>query len=79
MSELQITLEAARVNAGLSQRKAAEKLNIHVATLRNYEKGRQVPNWNTVQMIGKIYNFPIENIFFGKNLALSEEDSPPAD
>lgn len=34
----QITLEAARVNAGYSQRSVAEKLGIHHQTVSKYER-----------------------------------------
>ena len=59
-----ITLKAARVNAGLSQRAAADKLGINVATLQNYETGRTVPDWNMVMKIEAVYQFPTDYISF---------------
>jgi len=64
-----ITLEAARVNAQLTQSEAATKLGITRRTLQNYEKGRTVPDWDTVKLIEKVYEFPADYIFFGKNYA----------
>ena len=58
-----ITLAAARVNAGLSQQEAAKALGVSVATLQNYESGKTVPQWGTVQKIETVYNFPADFIF----------------
>lgn len=63
-----ITLKAARVNAGLSQKEAAEMLNISKETLSNYEKGAYSPSWDMVHKIGEVYKFPVDFIFFGKDL-----------
>lgn len=65
MNYPKITLKAARVNAGLSQKEAAEKLNISKCTLANYEKGIFSPSWDMVKKIGNLYDFPIDFIFFG--------------
>lgn len=65
MNYPKITLRAARVNAGLSQKEAAEKLNISKCTLSNYEKGIFSPSWDMVKKIGNLYDFPIDFIFFG--------------
>lgn len=62
----QISLEAARVNAKLTQKEAAKHLNIDPTTLGKYERGRAVPKWDMVQKISKLYNFPYDFIFFGK-------------
>ncbi len=60
-----ITLEAARVNAGLTQKESAEKLGVSTKTLQNYESGESVPKWDMVQRIGELYSFPTDFIFFG--------------
>ena len=78
MSTMKISLAAARVNAGLYQREAAKRLGITPETLRNYERGKQVPNWTTVKEMEKIYGISADNIFFGSKLALSEKDAEPA-
>lgn len=59
-----ISLAAARVNAGLSQQEAAQALGVSVATLQNYESGKTVPQWGTVQKIENVYKFPVDFIFF---------------
>lgn len=66
-----ITLEAARVNARLRQREAAEKLGITVETLRNYEVGRTSPTVEMADKLCTLYNVPRENInFFCKRSSL---------
>ena len=60
-----ITLRAARVNADLTLEAAAKKLSITKETLRNYEYGKTTPDWNMVDKISKVYDFPSDYIFFG--------------
>lgn len=38
-------------------------LGVSVATLQNYESGKTVPQWGTVQKIEAVYNFPADFIF----------------
>lgn len=64
-----ISLNAARVNAGLSQQKAAEMLGISKATLQNYEAGSTVPDILMSRKIEEVYRFPADYIFFGANYA----------
>lgn len=65
----QISLEAARVNAGLTQKSAAKSLGIDPSTLGKYERGKAVPKWDMVKKISELYNFPSDYIFFGGRLA----------
>lgn len=67
----QISVKAARVNAGLSQKEAAEKLEISRSTLQYYEAGIRVPDILTARKIGDVYGFPVDYIFFGADNALS--------
>ncbi len=59
-----ITLKAARVNAGLSQEQAAERLNVTKDTLRSWEKGRTFPTIEKIQMIEKLYSITYADIIF---------------
>ena len=73
-----VTLKAARVNAGMSQKAAAAALAINPATLHSYEKGRTIPDWDMVRRIEALYNFPAEFIFFGSDsLKASGNGTPP--
>ena len=68
-----ITLRAARVNAGLPQKEAAKQLGISQATLQNYENGATVPDWDVVEQIEALYNYPANFIFFGSKSRLKRE------
>ncbi|WP_291292611.1 helix-turn-helix transcriptional regulator, partial [Enterococcus sp.] len=60
-----ITLEAARVMAGLSVRKAAKCFGVHHETLSRWEKDPSKMKQRDVEKIAEIYGIPAENIFFG--------------
>ena len=66
MDPLQITLAAARVNAGMTQDEAAKALGKDRTTLIKWENGKVIPR--TIQLIAlaNIYNIPIDNIFVPK-------------
>lgn len=59
MNEYRVSLEAARVNAGLTQDEAAKKIGVSKKTIVNYEKGYSVPNWNVVMKMAEVYSVPI--------------------
>ena len=64
-----ISLKAARVNAGYTQKEAAKMLNISQATLQNYENSVTFPTMDMVEKISGLYKFPKDFIFFGKHYA----------
>lgn len=59
-----LTLKAARVNAGLTQKQAAQKIGISPTTLHNYESGKSVPNIATLQRIEDAYGVEYKDLFF---------------
>lgn len=63
MEKLQISLAAARVNAGLTQEDVAKKMQKSKQTIVNWEKGKVVPGIPEVEMLSRIYNIPQDNIF----------------
>ena len=65
----QITLKAARVNANLSQKKAAKMLGVAASTLRNWEAGKTFPRHDQISALCQLYGVAYDNIFFGKELA----------
>lgn len=69
MEALRISLKAARINAQLSQKCAAQQLGISIATLQNYENGRTVPNWDMVKKIESLYRLSADYICFTSNYA----------
>ena len=61
---LKISLEAARVNAGYSQKLAAQKLNVSNVTLGKWEKGESFPTADKIQEICDLYGVHYDNIVF---------------
>lgn len=67
-------LKAARVNAGLTQQQAAEKLGISKGTVINYEKYRTAPDIEVSKKIANLYGLSVDDIiFFADDCALSTE------
>lgn len=64
----QITLKAARVNAGLTQDEAAKKAGINKTTLLNWENQKTFPRIDQLENLCAIYNIPsIDYIFLCPN------------
>lgn len=61
---MQMTLKAARVNKGLTQKEAAESLEISLNTLSNYECGKSFPDVPVIQRIEKLYEISYNDIIF---------------
>lgn len=62
-----IKLKAARVNAGLTQSKAAKELNISKKTLSNYEMYRTKLNIEMSKRLAKLYGLTVDDIIFFEN------------
>lgn len=65
-----MSLKAARVNAGLTQKEAAKALNISKNTIANYEKYRTKPDIDTAKNMAELYRVSIDDIFFTEQLCL---------
>ena len=63
---LQISLAAARVNAGMTQEAVARELHISKQTIVNWEKGKAIPSFASLCAMADLYNIPIDNIFLPK-------------
>ncbi len=61
-----ITLEAARVNAQLTQKEAAKKLGIHFQTLSKYENDSSNIPFSLLENASELYGIPLSFIFLGK-------------
>lgn len=68
---IQISLAAARVNAGLTQAEVAEKMGLSKQTIVNWENGRVIPKPAQMEMLGRIYNMPLDFIFLPSKSTLS--------
>ncbi len=62
MAEIQISLAAARVNAGLTQAEVAKIMHVSKQTIVNWEKGKVIPKIAQLEMLARIYKIPIECI-----------------
>lgn len=63
MGTLQISLAAARVNAGLTQEDVAKALNVGKQTVVNWEKGKTEPKMSQSRELSNLYKMPLDNIF----------------
>ncbi len=64
---IQITLRAARVNAGLTLLSAAKLIGIGKDTLMKWERKPELVNAAYQARISEVYKFPIDNIYFASN------------
>jgi transcriptional regulator with XRE-family HTH domain len=69
MQIVKFSLAAARVNAGLSQKEAAEKLGISNKTLCSWENYQTYPSADMVQKICELYGIPYDQINFAQQSA----------
>lgn len=59
-----ITLRAARVNIGMTQKEAAKALKISNKTLGNWENGSSTPKAIYIDNICELYKVPYDEINF---------------
>ena len=69
MDIVKFSLAAARVNAGFSQKEAAERLGISNKTLCSWENYQSYPAADKVQMICDLYAIPYDQINFAQKSA----------
>ena len=62
-----ITLEAARVNVGLSQKEAAKALGVSNKTLSNWENGQTFPAVDKIEKMCALYRVPYDLLIFLPN------------
>lgn len=63
MEKLQISLAAARVNAGLTQEEVAKALKVGKQTIVSWEKGKSEPKMSQSRKLSELYNMPLDYIF----------------
>lgn len=61
--ELQITLHAARVNAGFTQKDVAEYMKVSRNIVVDWEKGRRELEISEAKRLSEFYKIPLDNIF----------------
>lgn len=63
MASVNISLKAARANADMTQREWAEKLNVTVDTVLNWETGKSEPKLSQLRQISELSGIPMDFIF----------------
>lgn len=63
LKDIKISLAAARVNAKLTQLDVATKMHVSRQTVVNWENGKVIPKPAELEMMCRLYNFPVDNIF----------------
>ena len=61
---MQITLKAARANAFLTQKDAAERIGVTVDTIGNWERGKSFPDALQIKRIEEVYGVRYDNLIF---------------
>ena len=61
---VKISIKAARVNVGLSQKEAAERLNVSNKTLGNWENGVTFPPADKILDICELYGVSYDHLNF---------------
>lgn len=59
-----LSLKAARVNAGLTQKQAAKLLGISNCTLGKWENGASFPNAKQISMLCNLYGVSYNDLIF---------------
>lgn len=73
---MKITLKAARVNAGMTQREAAIAMGTTKDTISNWERHKSFPGAKSIKRIEEVYGVPYDSILFlPQNNALSVKRS----
>lgn len=62
---LKITLEAARINAGFTQKQAAEALDLKASTLAGWEKDSTKLSYLEAHRLAHLYGVNPDILFFG--------------
>lgn len=61
---VKITLKAARVNAGLSQKEVAKVLKVSNKTISSWENGDSFPSVRYIDLLCELYNVSYDDIIF---------------
>lgn len=72
---MEITMKAARINAGLTQEATVLKLRenghkISVNTLANYENYRTIPDFKTSEALANLYGVSVNDIIFYRKIVV---------
>ena len=71
---VRISIRAARVNAGFSQKEAADRLGVSNKTLGNWEKAVTFPPVDKIPAICDLYGVPYDHLNFLPTDSLKAND-----
>ena len=63
---MEISLQACRINANLTQSEFAKALGVSPATIYNWEAGKTEPNISQLRAISELSGIPFDYIAVGK-------------
>lgn len=63
-NSIKLTLKAARINQGLTQKEAGKALGLSEYVIANWEHGRTFPNAIQLKKLEQIYHVPYDNLIF---------------
>ena len=61
--DMMLTLKAARVNSGFTQKQAAKEIGVCQKTLSAWESGKRSPRMNQLKIVCQVYGVPYDQIF----------------
>ena len=67
---MELTMKAARINAGYTQKTAAKLLKISNNTLSSYENYKTIPDIRISERMAKLYSLSVNDIIFYKEITL---------
>lgn len=62
---IKISMAAARVNAGITQKQLADHCGVSETTVINWENGKRLPRIDMLPVLEKAYGIPIDYVRFG--------------
>lgn len=71
VNELTMTLKALRTRSGLTRNEVATVVGVDQSTITRWEKDSSNVPAQYMQEFASLYQYPIDNIFFGKNIVIS--------
>ena len=66
--KVRMTLEAARVNAGLTQKQVCDAINISLTTIGLWEHGDRIPTVDKAIKLSELYGVPLDCINFARKV-----------
>ena len=66
--DFQISMKAARINAGLSQAQVADKIGVSRVTITHWESGKFVPRADQFYKFCEVCNVPSTNVILPQSL-----------